>query len=377
MSKQPPVSDDMASHRSTKKHPKIVGPIRKLYRRYKAWHSGLKRPFRYTYNVALFLAILLSVHTTVESMWVPLKNPLYGVSFSYKYANELGNDWQANYIALLDDLQIRNFRLMSYWDLHETERGKFDFSVLDWQMDEAAKRGAKVSLSMGLRQPRWPECHEPSWAEAMQEESTEWRQALYAYIEVVTLRYKDHPALQSYQLENEAVNNWFGTCSGAAPRDRLFEEYALIKKLDPNTPLWMSLSDQHGFPVRVPNPDAYGFSVYRTVWNDKGPINFYLTYPTPIWYHRIRKLLVEHIHNRKVFIHELQIEPWAPTATKNATVEEQEKSMDAEQIKENFDFARKIGAPEIYTWGGEWWYWRKTQFNDPGPWEIVRSEFAK
>ena len=51
--------------------------------------------------------------------------------------------------------------------------------------------------------------------------------------------------------------------------------------------------------------------------------------------------------------------------------------MDEKQIRANFDFARKIGAPEIYTWGGEWWYWRKTKFNDPGPWEVVRSELAK
>jgi beta-galactosidase GanA len=354
-----------------------IGLIRTYLRRFGLWHKSLRRPFRYGFNLALLLAILLSTHTLVESLWQPVKNPAYGVSFSYKYANELGNDWQANYIALLDDLQIRNYRLMSYWDLHEPERGKFDFSVLDWQMDEAAKRGAKVSLAMGLRQPRWPECHQPGWAEALVEETPEWRQALYAYIEVVTLRYKDHPALASYQLENEAVNSWFGTCKGAAPRDRLYEEYNLITTLDPDTPLWMSLSDQHGFPLRVPNPDSYGFSVYRTVWNDKGPINFYLTYPTPIWYHRIRKTLIEHYHNRKVYIHELQIEPWAPTATINATLEEQDKSMNAKQIRKNFDFARKIGAPEIYTWGGEWWYWRKTHFNDPGPWEIVRGELQK
>lgn len=324
-----------------------------------------------------FCVILVTfplIHTIVEASWRPVKDPIYGVSFSYKYAKELGVDWQANFTALLDDLQIKHYRLMSYWDLHENERGKFDFTILDWQMDEAAKRGAQVSLSIGLRQPRWPECHQPSWAESLGEETTEWRQALYAYIEVVVNRYKDHPALSSYQLENEAVNNWFGTCKGAAPRDRLFEEYNLVKRLDTDTPLWMSLSDQHGFPLRVPVPDSFGFSVYRTVWNDKGPINFYLTYPTPIWYHRARKALIEAYHKKPIYIHELQIEPWAPVATVKVSIEEQNKSMDLRQIRKNFDFARKIGAREIYTWGGEWWYWRKTNFNDPGPWETVRSE---
>jgi hypothetical protein len=51
--------------------------------------------------------------------------------------------------------------------------------------------------------------------------------------------------------------------------------------------------------------------------------------------------------------------------------------MDLEQMRKNFDFGRKIGAPEIYTWGGEWWYWRKTALNDPTVWETVRTEMSK
>jgi len=345
--------------------------------RFRTWFKSLSRLRRSVYVFLAVLMLFFASHTIIERLWRPVENPVYGVSFSYKYANEMGNDWQANYTALLDDLQIRQYRLMSYWDLHESTRGEFDFSTLDWQMDEAAKRGAQVSLSLGLRQPRWPECHQPGWAEALIEETPEWRQALYAYIEVVVNRYKDHPALSSYQLENEAVNNWFGTCKGAAPRDRLKEEFELVKRLDSTNQLWMTLSDQHGFPLRVPNPDAYGFSVYRTVWNDKGPIDFYLTYPTPIWYHRARKALIEAYHNRPIYIHELQIEPWAPVATVKVSIEEQNKSMDLKQIRKNFDFARKIGAPEIYTWGGEWWYWRKTTLNDPGPWKTVRDEMSK
>lgn len=338
---------------------------------------ALPQPLRITSRIAFLLIILVTLHIIIENSWRPVQHPVYGVSFSSSYAEELGVDWKANYTALLDDLKIRNFRLMSYWDLHEPEKGTYDFTSLDYQMDEAEKRGAKVSLSIGLRQPRWPECHEPGWAADLQDESPEWRTALYDYIQATVEHYKNHPALLSYQLENEAVNNWFGTCKGAAPRDRLHDEFALVKKLDQSHPVWMNLSDQHGFPISVPNPDAYGFSVYRTVWNDKGPFDFYITYPTPIWYHRLRKLLIEAVHSRPVYIHELQIEPWCPVATKDCSTTEQDKSMDIKQIRKNFDFARKIGSNEIYTWGSEWWYWRKTTFNDPGPWEAVRSELAK
>src|SRR5688572_19379132 len=66
----------------------------------------------------------------------PIKDPVIGVSFSEKRSKELGLDWKANYTALLDDMHIQTFRLMSYWDLHEPVRGQYDFSTLDWQVEE-------------------------------------------------------------------------------------------------------------------------------------------------------------------------------------------------------------------------------------------------
>jgi hypothetical protein len=117
--------------------------------------------------------------------------------------------------------------------------------------------------------------------------------------------------------------------------------------------------------------------VYRKVWNGLTPVKFYTTYPTPVWYHRLRKEIIERTKHRPVFIHELQMEPWGPNATQDLSISEQDKSMSIDQIHKNFEFGRKIGSKEIYTWGGEWWYWRKTNLNDSGPWEAVRSELRK
>ncbi len=329
--------------------------------------------------VIIILAVAISLFAISELsyyIWRPVK-PDYGITFSKKYAEELGNDWKENYNAILDDLGAKRLRLMSYWDLGEPSQGNYDFTDLDYQMDEAAKHGAKVSLAIGLRQPRWPECHQPEWAKQLGENSPQWQQALDDYITAVQNRYKDNPALESYQLENEAKNAWFGECNGAASDDRLNHEFELAKKNDPNHPVYMSLSDQHGFPAGTPVPDKYGFSVYRIVWNDKGPFNFYLTYPTQIWYHKLRALLINIIKDRDVFIHELQIEPWGPKATKDLSIEEQDRSMSNDQILKNLVFARKIGKDEIYLWGSEWWYWRKTHFNDPGPWNTIKNEIQK
>lgn len=343
----------------------MSGRLRSLWRR---------RPARIgiiVFSVLILLSLLAPILNPI--FFPPVKNPSMGVSFSKKRSLELGLDWKANYTALLDDLEIRNYRLMSYWDEGETTRGQFDFAALDWQMDEAAKRNAKVSMSIGIRQPRWPECHEPQWAKSLS--GNAWKQALYAYLETVVKRYENHPALISWQLENEGMNTWFGECD-TPDRERLVEEFNLVKRIS-KKPVWMSLSDQHGLPVNGPVPDKYGYSVYRTVYNDKsGPFNGYLTYPTPIWYHNARKAVIQATQKRDIFIHELQLEPWGAKDTKELSLAEQDKSMSTRQIRESIYFARMIGVEDIYTWGSEWWYWRKVAHSDDTIWNTVKSEFA-
>ena len=244
---------------------------------------------------------------------------------------------------------------------------------IDWQISEAAKRGADVSLAIGLRQPRWPECHQPGWSPNLK--GNEWNQALFSYVETVVKRYEHNPTVISWQLENEGVNEWFGKC-GKPDAQRLVDEYKLVDKLS-SKPIWMSLSDQHGLPINPPVPDKFGYSVYRTVWSEKTwPYRGYLTYPTPIWYHRLRAVAIKAISGRDIFIHELQLEPWGPKDTMEMTTAEQDLSMSPAKIKDNLLFAREIGTKDIYTWGGEWWYWRMVH-GDPTIWNTVKEEFDK
>jgi hypothetical protein len=87
----------------------------------------------------------------------------YGVSFSLKQCRNFGLDPQQT-LSWLIRQGWRRFRLMSYWDEHETTRGQYDFSELDWQIQRIEKAGGQVSLCLGVKQPRWPEYHWPSWA---------------------------------------------------------------------------------------------------------------------------------------------------------------------------------------------------------------------
>jgi hypothetical protein len=293
----------------------------------------------------------------------------FATSFSVKQSTQLDLDWKENYTALLDDLEIRQFRLMSYWDDGEPVRGQLKFEDLDWQMDEAAKRGAKVSLAIGLRQPRWPECHEPSWATTLSKD--EWKQALYAYIETVVKRYQSHPALESFQLENEALAWWFGDCREEPDAERINEEFNLVKSWT-NKPVWMSLSDQYGLSVNPPYPDAYGYSLYLYVYNSLVP-GTYVNPSPPVWLHRTRAVAIDAMHHKPFYLHELQLEPWGPREIKQLSEREQNITMDKDQIHYNLQYARKIGFDQVYTWGSEWWYWRKVN-GAPAVWEAIRSE---
>ncbi len=316
--------------------------------------------------VAVFLAIL-AFNLLRPVFFPPVQNVQWGVSFSTKYAREFGNDWRANFTALLDDMGIKNYRLMSYWDEIEPAKNQYDFADLDWQIDQIGKRGGTVSLAVGLRQPRWPECHAPDWARV----DDGWQNDLYKYVEKVIDRYENNPAVTSWQLENEYKNGAFGLCQQFNNgTNRAADEMKIIRERS-SKPVYMSLSDQVGLPIGEPTPDAYGVSIYgRFYWDISGT---YLSYPNAEWWHRLRGGLIKIVKDRPTFVHEMQMEPWAKTATFMISTAEQDKTMRATMIPERFDYARRIGSQNVYLWGGEWWYWR-LQNGDPTVWDAVKAD---
>ena len=174
----------------------------------------------------------------------------YGVTFIPDYAEYYGLDAGATMQAIIDDLHVNNFRLVSYWEDIETTPGVFDFSKLDWQFQKANAAGAKVSLAIGLRQPRWPECHMPSWLDGQTKEV--WYPQLKEVMQKVIERYKDNPALESYQLENEFFLKAFGLCTDFS-RERLVDEAKFVKSLDGSHALIISRSNNAlGLPVGQP-----------------------------------------------------------------------------------------------------------------------------
>ena len=294
-----------------------------------------------------------------------------GVSFAPAAATDLGMDWKANYLALLDDLKFRNFRLVSYWEDSEPTPGNYNFDDLDWQINQAAQRGAKVTLAVGLRQPRWPECHQPGWASDLEKtDKAKWQAALNNYISTVVNRYKDSPAIQSWHLENEYFNRNFGSCHDYS-KARLQSEIALIHKLDPNHPVVITLADQLGFPFFGPFGDKLATSLYRGNY-----VKFYgyFPYPIPTYFYSGKAFFINLLHHKSIYIHELQNEPWGPRPTKDLTVAEQNHYMSTSRMQGNINFGLQTGMKKMYLWGGEWWYWRMVHFHDSSQWNTIKAE---
>ena len=298
-----------------------------------------------------------------------------GASFIANYSRYLGIEPKDTLQAMIDDLGIRRFRLVSYWDKGEPEQGRYDFSDLDWQFDMIEKSKGSVTLSIGLRQPRWPECHKPVWARYQDEQ--QWQDALMKYIRKTVEHYKDRPSLVSYQLENEYLLQVFGDCANH-DRERLIKEFDLVKKLDPSKPVIISRSNNAvpSWPVGKPRADIVGAAVYKRVW-DRTLTKRYFEYPLPSWFYAFLAGGTELTTGRNTFIHELQAEPWPPKGVKEVSIAEQDKSFNAKLLPKRIDYAVATGMRTIDLWGVEWWYWRKVYFNDPSLWNAGKATLQK
>ncbi len=295
----------------------------------------------------------------------------YGVTFSRKYAQDLGLDWQETYLSLLDDLGVRKMRIVAYWDLVEAESGSYDFDGLDWKIEEAEKRNIEIVPVVGIKVPRWPECHIPLWAEDIGKEKQQ--EKILKMIEAVVSRYKNSPAIVRWQVENEPFLD-FGECPWY-DKSFLLKEIELVRTLDPDTPIIITESGElSSWFSGAKLGDIVGVTMYRRTWWHRAG-GFYFKYPvTPVHYYR-KAELVRKIFNKEVVCVELQAEPWGPSPTYVLSLEEQERSMNLEMFKENIEFAEKTGISEFYLWGSEWWYWMKKEHNRPEFWEEARKLF--
>ena len=342
------------------------------------WQKNWWHKFVTIFLVLLLLCIGGMYGIARWYIWSERNQPLtMGVSFVPGYATYLGVDPQQTMDALISDLHVKQFRLTSYWSDIETNPGHYDFTQLDWEFAKADAAHAKVNLAVGLRQPRYPECHAPSFYDTSQPES-QWYPQLKSFMTAVVNRYKNNPALDGYQVENEYFLTGFGTCTNA-DRVRLIDETKLVQKLDPKHQIIIGRSNNAlGWPVGAPTPDTYSISVYRRVW-DANVTHRYLEYPFPGWFYAFTAGWQKIFTGKDMIIGELQAEAWAPDGkgVPDTSLAEQSKSIDASRLATTIQFGKATGMKTIDLWGAEYWYYRMQVLHDPSLWNTAKQAFQQ
>ena len=323
--------------------------------------------------VAVLMWLPFSLVGLTQELYLNLSNqPLSetiepGVVFSFKQAENLGLNPRATFLAMLEDLKPKSLRAIAYWDRVERVDDEFDFSELDFQLQEAEKRNIKTTLIIGEKVPRWPECHYPGWLSLAQSDEKRQEEVL-EYLQTVVNRYKNYPQLEFWQLENEP-SLAFGKCPGF--NKKAFEQKLKLLKSLSEKPVMVTTSGELDTWLRAfLYGDKIGFSVYRRFFvslPSLAGLSFKrvgLNYPLPPEFYKAKSDFYGLAFKKQTMVTEFQLEPWLDKNLKDASFEEQFKELDFEDFKNQIEYARKIGVQRVYFWGTEWWYWLK-QNNHP------------
>lgn len=298
----------------------------------------------------------------------------WGVTFSQKFSEQLNLNWRENFTAIVDDLRPKKIRLVAYWDKIEKNRTSYDFSDLDWQLNQVRGKGIKIILTLGMKAPRWPECHIPEWAKNLKTGDREI--ALRDYIEILVNRYKNDSVIEMWQVENEPFL-MFGKCPSRGEKF-LEEEVKILKNLDGSRPVLITDGGEFGLWHKAAAAgDVFGTTMYRKAYpRFIGPILGPIDYHIDPKYFPLKERAVRWLtrdYEKKFIVIELQAEPWGAKEIPELTYEEQIALFSPDYFRDTIEYAKQTGFEDYYLWGAEWWYLLKEKHNDPLIWEEAKK----
>lgn len=293
----------------------------------------------------------------------------WGISFNQNQATSLGLDWRKVYKEMLTDLKPKHVRIAAMWNEVESVKGVYNYDDVDYMMHEANQNNISVTLVVGQKAPRWPECYIPKWADS---DVKQYNQQLLRYIQQTVERYKDHPALDVWQVENEAfINFTFGECENFLT-DAIYDEIDLVKKLDTKHKIVVTDSGELSLWNKAADAgDYFGTTLYRIVRLPKGKI---FTYDwLPAGFYRV-KAWINGINSERFWVSELQAEPWfTDVSPQKTSIKEQEETMNIDRLRQHIDYSQRLGASRVYLWGVEWWYWMRNANGIDVYWNEIKA----
>ncbi len=320
-----------------------------------------KRFKKFKYFSIFFIILIFLIFLLSQDYFSSKSQPRYGITFSQKQAKDLGLDWQRAYLTILDELHIKNLRLSAYWNEIEKDEGLYRWQNTDWMISEASKRNIAITLAVGGRLPRWPECHFPDWAKELNDEARQ--EKILNYINKTVNRYKNIQSIKTWQVENEPFLSNFGDCP-KPDASFLDKEIALVKMLDTRP---ITITDSGELSLWIPaakRADIFGTTMYRDTYSEH--LKMYIHYPMEPGFFKLKKNITSWFAKPdKWIVIELQAEPWGRIPFQYLPKDEKDKTMNPAKFREMIIFANETGFDEFYLWGAEWWLWEKeTQQND-------------
>jgi hypothetical protein len=318
--------------------------------------NHLKHIFQFLVAGFIIFWVFLLLGNLYYEKISPKNNITFGVSFSWERASDLGLDPVKTYKSVLSDLGVKSLRLPTYWNKIEAKEDSFDFSKLDFLINEAEKNDAKIILVVGSKQPGWPECHIPKWALSLPLEQRQDR--VLKFIQEVTLRYANSPTITALQVENEQLLQ-FGLNCDPPNREFLKKEVALVRSKTRKPIIITDSGELRGWITPTRLSDIFGTTLYRKVFDRTFG---YLYYPIPPAFYSFKANAIRRVfasNNQKAIITELQAEPWTEGSLSLMPIDQQLKVFSVKDLEKNIDYAKKSGFDEVYLWGVEWWYFMK------------------
>lgn len=314
--------------------------------------------------------------------------PQLGTTFSQLQCRYLELDYQTAFRQIAA-LGFDWLRLCCYWNEIEPKPHQFDFTTLDWLLEECERCGVKVILAVGMKVPRWPEFHFPTWISERHETGSgntplDARSPTVAdytlrFVEAVVNHTRTAAPIQYWQIENEPFTRLEITGGRFLSNEFVRQEVCLIRQLTaPHQKILLTGSvalpfanaaeDEAAFQECLSLADAVGLNVYSKV-----PIGQSCLYLEPhaafwktlqSWQTRLCEA------GKAAWIAEAQAEPWEPdqlVATKGIFHPSSSPQRAAALV-------RKLTALHYQTillWGCEYWYWHLQQ-GRPFWWKAMR-----
>lgn len=290
---------------------------------------------------------------------LPQLKPKTGVTFSARYARELGLYPSEVYEKIINELNPKIIRLPLYWDEVEKNPNEFDFSQTEEFVKMATGSNTEIILVVGFKQPRWPECFRPDWAKNLNQE--QFNSEIIELVQAEIETFKKYPNVKSWQVENEPFVA-FGICP-EPDEQRLLREIQTVRKNDSRPIIITDSGELSGWLQTFKVGDIFGTTLYRRVWS---PHFGLVSYPLPPIFYHIKSSVVKFItgsQSKETMISELQAEPWTDDGSSipETSLSKLTGLFPVKQLVENFVYAKETRMDPILFWGVEWWYYMKVQ----------------